>query len=312
VYFFRIAGLSIASDIDLPGFARRERSDATAGPLRAEASIVRGPVPTSLEDPREYGPTWQMGPDALLLTVPGIARFHLTGGNTIAVASEPGADAADIPAFLVGSALPILLQLRGLLTLRASAVAVNGKAVLFCGASGQGKSTLAAALAQRGYPLLADDFCTITQSSDASGSVDGDGAALKLWALAIRALQLGDRRGAALRETIQKYHVAPAAQASGPLPLGAIYVLREARAPHEPGIERPNVVDAALSLRRGAYHPRLIEPLGQRPLYFRAAMLGNHAGTYTLTVEHGFHHLPATIDTLERHWRTTAGMERAA
>lgn len=303
--FYRFAGLSVASDIDLPGLAALDRpaaaADATVG---ADVTVVRRDVPNVLGSPVEAGPTWQMGPEGFLLTVPGIARFHLTGGHTIAVASEPGADAADIPAFLVGSALPILLQLRGLLTLRASAVAVNGKAVLFCGASGQCKSSLAAAMAQRGYPLLADDLCTVTQNADASGTVHGDGAVLKLWAHAIRALQFGDRRGAALRDKIQKYLVAPAAQVPGPLPLGAIYVLREARAPHRPGIERPNAVDAALSLRRSAYHPRLIEPLGQRPLYFRAVMLGNRAGIYAFMFDHGFRRLPAAIERLEDHWRT--------
>jgi len=45
--------------------------------------------------------------------------------------------------------------------LHASGVELNGRAALFLGSSGAGKSTLAAALVQRGYPLVTDDFCVI-------------------------------------------------------------------------------------------------------------------------------------------------------
>ena len=45
---------------------------------------------------------------------------------------------------------------------------------------------------------------------------------------------------------LEKFFVEPAAAFGEPLPLGAVYALREARPPHQPGIERPNVVDAAL------------------------------------------------------------------
>jgi hypothetical protein len=278
----------------------------------ADVTILRRPVPVALDGPVAKGLTWQMNADQFLLTVPAIARFHLSGDDTIAAAPEAGGDAADIPAFLLGAAIPIMLQRRGQIVLRASAVAVNGKAVLICGASGHGKSTLAAALAQRGHRLLADDTCTIVQTTDELATVHGDGGGLKLWAQAIERLALVHRRGPPLRGKIEKYHVTLPAPAADALPLGAVYTLREARPPHAPGIERPNVVDAALILRRSAYHPALIEPLGQRPLYFRAATVGNHVGIYIFTFMHGFDHLPAMVEMLERHLLTTAAMERAA
>jgi serine kinase of HPr protein (carbohydrate metabolism regulator) len=52
---------------------------------------------------------------------------------------------------------------------------LNGKAVLVCGGSGAGKSTVAAALVQRGYPLVTDDVCAVSPSGTAAPVVHPDG-----------------------------------------------------------------------------------------------------------------------------------------
>jgi len=89
-----------------------------------------------------------------------------------------------------GSVFGILLHQREEIVLHASAVRVNGRAILFCGASGAGKSTLAAVLAQRGLPLITDDVCAITLSPAGAPMVHSDGLHLKLWAQAIERLDL--------------------------------------------------------------------------------------------------------------------------
>ncbi|MBL8133411.1 MAG: hypothetical protein JNL42_16240 [Anaerolineae bacterium] len=66
----------------------------------------------------------------------------------------------DIKTFnILGPLLGFLLHLRGITPLHASAISVHGRAVLFMGASGAGKSTTVAAFAQAGYPVIADDIC---------------------------------------------------------------------------------------------------------------------------------------------------------
>lgn len=62
--------------------------------------------------------------------------------------------------------LPLAVSNAGQLVLHASAVAVDGHALVFLGESGRGKSTLAASFARHGYPFLTDDGLFIQQSGD--------------------------------------------------------------------------------------------------------------------------------------------------
>lgn len=303
--FYTISGLSVASEIALPGIA-------LPGRPMADVTIERRPVPAVLANAEASGPTWAMAGPEFLLTIPDIARFLLRAGRAVAFQPADGADADDIPAFLLNSVFGILLHQRGQIVLHASAVRVNGKAVLFCGASASGKSTLAAALAQRGYAVLADDVCAVTLAHDGSATVHSDGRVLKLWAHSIDRLKLADRRGQRLRGGLEKYFVEPPCSVHGTLPLGAIYALREARPPLASGIERPNVVDAALLLRRSAYRPLLVRTMNQGTLYFRAAAIANHAGIYHLARPLNFAVMADVLGRLEQHWRDTGVMEMAA
>ena len=121
--------------------------------------------------------------------------------------------------------------------------------------------------------------------------------------------------GAARRcaSRLQKFYVEPDLSHTEPLPLGAIYVLREARPPHAFGIERPNVVDAALLLRRSAYRPLLVRRMDQNADYFRAAAaVANDGAIFRLTRPLVFNAMPEVIAALERHWDVLKLMEAAA
>jgi len=63
--------------------------------------------------------------------------------------------------FLVGQLLPLVAVLRGLEPLHASAVGVGDRALLFLGASGGGKSSLALELHRRGADFVSDDVAAI-------------------------------------------------------------------------------------------------------------------------------------------------------
>jgi hypothetical protein len=77
------------------------------------------------------------------------ARVYLqrTAGRTDWLGSHP----------MLTFAVSELLKRRGICSIHAAGAAVNGRAVLFAGASGVGKSTLSVALIRRGFGFLGDD-----------------------------------------------------------------------------------------------------------------------------------------------------------
>jgi hypothetical protein len=308
VHFYYVAGLTVSSEIVLPGLN-------AAAPDRGTPDVtIRGrSIPAVFANATASGPTWQIAGQQFLLRVPGVARFLLTAGDEIAFEAEPGADAGDVPIFILGTAFGILLHQREQIVLHASAVRVNDKAILFCGPSGAGKSTLAAALSRRGYRLITDDFCAITVTATGTPMVHPDGRQLKLWAQAIEKLDLEESRGQRVRKRLEKFYVDPGAAHVEALPLGAVYALHEALPPRVAGIERPNVADAALLLRFNAYRPRLVAPLNQKVLYFHAAAtIANNAGIFHLTRKLDFAAMPEVVLSLERHWLEIGLMEDAA
>jgi hypothetical protein len=73
----------------------------------------------------------------------------------------------DTATYLLGPVLGLLLRLRGVTCLHASAISVGDRAIAFVGSEGAGKSTTAAMFAQMGYPVISDDVVAITERQGA-------------------------------------------------------------------------------------------------------------------------------------------------
>jgi hypothetical protein len=223
------------------------------------------------------------------------------GGREIRYQPEPAAAARESQVYLIGSVFGALLLQRGQVVLHASAVAMNGEAVLFCGRSGAGKSTSAAALCQQGYPLLGDDFCAIAFDAHGNPRASADSKRHKLTSDSIASLELTDRRGAAVQPGVAKYFVEPLdATNAGDVPLGAIYFLGH---DEPPGIQALDTSAAARLVVDNAYRPGMVRRLGQRPRYFDAAVaILRSVCLYRFTPPRELARLPAAITGFEGHW----------
>ncbi|NJN18495.1 MAG: serine kinase [Oscillochloris sp.] len=194
------------------------------------------------------------------------AAFHVRHGREIIVEPCAGADERLIRAFLLGSALGVLLHQRGLLTLHASAVEIQGGAVAFVGWKGYGKSTTATALHTCGYRLLTDDTVALAMSGSDSPIVYPGFPQVKLWPDAAAALVEGAAELPQLHPDINKLvHRAGTGFSPAPLPLRAIFVLDQGA---EPAVEPVPIQEAFFNLVSHSYALRFLKIAGATAQHF--------------------------------------------
>lgn len=148
-------GLHICSDLPLPELPLTEAGRAT------DVSITCGSIGWT-PPPGDHSDGYvSVAGDTAYIFVEEVGAFAITAGRHIVVDAPPTTSEDLLRVFLLGGALGLLLDQRGYLVLHASAVALEGRVVVFVGSSGEGKSTTAAAMHRRGHPLLADDLVAV-------------------------------------------------------------------------------------------------------------------------------------------------------
>lgn len=211
-------GLAIQSEIRLPGcHATGELPDVT---------VRYGGVPDLLPDAVMTRVCTQIRPGRFLLRLDGVAKYLVEEGSRITIEPAPGATDDEIRLFLMAAVWSALLLQRGLLPLHGSAVQVQNGAVILAGPSGNGKSTLAAALAEQGYPVLADELCALSVSADSLPLLLPGFPQMLLWEDALRKLGRNTQHLTPVRPGLAKWIVpleeCPDCEA---IPLRSVYLL---------------------------------------------------------------------------------------
>lgn len=281
----RVYGLLVETDRPIPGLAVVDERG------RADLRVWMGRVPPEVFPPGAAEEPWYVSPRTTPAEEPTVVVHRLDGGAfrlRYADGCEYHVDAAaahvactwpphftveDAATYLLGPVLGLVLRLRGVPSLHASAVAMDGVAVALVGAAGTGKSTTAAALAERGHALVADDVLALRTEGERVLAQPAY-PHLRLWPDVVPAL-LGpgaelppltpnwDKRGLRLDQAFHPH----------PLPLGAVYVLcgREAGR-NAPRLEPMGAMEAGLTLVSNGYvgwfpdraaQARELEVLGQ-------------------------------------------------
>lgn len=164
--------------------------------------------------------------------------------------------------YLLGPILGFFLALKGTTSLHGSSICVEEKAVVFIGGGGAGKSTIAAAFALRGFPVMTEDVSPLLPQSDSFHIVPGY-PLVRLWpssaeilfgspsALPLltpnwdkRYLQLDTDRGDFVNEARQ---------------LGAVYVMAPRSVGAGPMIEELSAREAILALITNTYANLLLD-----------------------------------------------------
>ncbi|MCO5207388.1 MAG: hypothetical protein M9928_20460 [Anaerolineae bacterium] len=235
---YRVAGYDIHSDVPLP---------ALTPFLLDSHEQFQTPAPVAMPSLHQHGGATIYDDMAFLgreqrhvhvrrdnvgfwIDVASVGLFFVEASGKQVVCCRRYAKAEDAvwPLALLGPVLTLALALSGVWCLHGSAVRYKGKAIVFAGESGRGKSTLAAFL-NASWPRLADDFAPIS----AEGNLLPHFPQLKLTSA----------------EQIT-------AQTLASLPVAAIYVLRSG---NEVALQPVPLAEAALTLARHTVAARLFD-----------------------------------------------------
>jgi hypothetical protein len=163
----------------------------------------------------------------------GVEFWVDSGGRHIWLMWPDDRTPEDAALYLLGPILGLVLRLKGVMPIHASAVCVDDQAIALVGPGGAGKSTLAAGFARSGFTVLSDDVSALT--SDGIRFVVQPGCPYaKLWPASVEGLYgapdvlpklvpsdpTWDKRCLDLTDSFERR----------PRPLGAVYMIGKRRA----------------------------------------------------------------------------------
>ncbi len=288
--FYTLHGLRVRSDVAIPGLVPHD-------PATPDVEFVtREPVPAAdasepvwftgraLDDAGKpvLVVTWLKDGQACRLRYSDGVTFVLErDGTKVWISWPPHLSLLDTTSYLLGPVIGILLRLRGITALHASAVEIDGRAIVFAGHAGAGKSTTVGAFAVRGFPIIADDTVTVSRRHD--GWVTAPGyPRLRLWPDAANALDDPGRRtllAPGRNGSTHRYHMdltAPGRRFTGEtLPIGAIYLL-EPGSGHSFHASPVNAADAVFALAASVYGQQLSDRTQQAREFAELSELAGH------------------------------------
>ena len=242
-YYSEIYGLQLHLTHGVPGLL------LSSQPLRpVDVNVHFGDMPSWWREEQVPRKLWYLNPEPgpggkprlTVWSLPG--HYHLEyADGTQFILDNSGAQIwtiwpaksltlEDTATYLLGPIMGFVLLLRGFISLHGCAVTIDDRAVAIVGPAGSGKSTIAAAFAEDGYPILAEDVVMLSDHRD-TFLVQPAYPAIRLWPDSVAALYgtaatlpkltpTWDKRYLDL--TQDKYEFQP-----HPLPLAAIYLLAE-------------------------------------------------------------------------------------
>lgn len=268
---YSVSGVTLRSSVPLPLVSTRS---------------LHHDVEISFERPAEqrsvpHGPPWYTSPfeddtgqPALKVWTGANGSFDMRYSdgtrfiverNGARIQAEPraGASLESVIAYLLGPVLGFVQRLRGTVCLHASAFVYEGRAVALIGEPGAGKSTTVTAMAQRGHPIMADDYICLKEKQGIIHALPSS-PTIRLWPDAAQLL-LGpshslpaickewDKLQLDLRDSNMRIQ-------QDPVPLGAVYVLDDRVVNGEPFVRPLLGREGLICLVGNTYTNYLLDP----------------------------------------------------
>ena len=192
-----------------------------------------------------------------------IINFQLAADQkTLWILHDEEALETDLDSYFIGPILGCILRLLGVLCLHASVVNIEGRAVAILGRKRSGKSTTAAAFAQLGYAVLADDMAVITLKNGVFYVESGYAKVrLRPKSLAVLHTQQAESFEMVYEGRDSRYANLGTQFFDSPLPLGAMYLLSDGSEPGAlPYIEPFSVLERVVRLNENTFANYVITP----------------------------------------------------
>jgi hypothetical protein len=307
---YRAFGLTLASDRPVPGLVPTSASERVDTHVWFAASPDE-PVGTLPEElwfqARELADgepalrAWRLdGGRYFRLRYADGTEFVVEGaGQHVWARWSPTSTLEDTATYLLGPVLGLVLRLRGVACLHASAVAVGTHAVAFVGSAYAGKSTIAATFVRMGHRALADDIVALTIRNGVAYAVPAY-AQLRLWPESVALLYGAADALPPLTPTWDKrgLDLSRGAFQEEPLPLAAIYVLDPRSSDASPRIELLSGRECLLTLLGNSYVSYLMDRTQRREEFELLSRLVNEVPMCRLGVPHAVRHAAQLRDVI--------------
>lgn len=262
---YQLYGLSIRSEIPLtfPESPASDHADVTFSVAPRSWFAERTADLPNLAVPDDWYERRRGADGSDFLYFPDLFEFMVSpDGRAVAFAQLEQSGAWSFETYLLGHVLSYALIKQGVEPLHATTVVIDGVAAAFLGASGQGKSTLAASFVAAGHQVLTDDLLVIREVGGVLCGLPGP-PRLKLFPQIARRFLASQASTARMNPDTEKL-IVPLEDDQvrlSPTPVHAFIVLDECGS-DSAGIRLSCLSgrDAVLQLLRSTFNTRLVTP----------------------------------------------------
>lgn len=284
---YAVYGLTVASELPLGGLA-----PASGVP---DVVVRFGDVQAQAERPIRAG-CFEADAERIFVYQPKAGFLLAEGGRTLIIEVPGGHDTHFMESIVLGRGLAAILHQRGVFTLHAGAVAIDGHGLAFIGERGQGKSTTTAAFLRHGARLVTDDLLPVRFQSGRPVVFTG-GSHLKLWPQSAEAAGGSLHPHTRVADHVDKRYWSAEGRLEGAaVPLRAVYELAFG---DDFELKRHAPRAAFAALHRHAFTGGLAATTGQGPGYLRrVASVAEHTPVYGLIRPRDLTRLDELVDLL--------------
>lgn len=277
IYTF-IYGLTVGLNAKIPGIAAIDFV-----PDHVDVEIVLGELPFWLGNRNESKTVWYVSKEDEPGAEPSLVICETAGGLYFQVRYSDGTEflinkfgtriwgtwshetltLEDTATYLLGPIMGFVLLLHGRVSLHASTIVIGGKAIALIGPAGAGKSTTAAAFAELGYSVLAEDVSTLDDRGT-SFLVQPAYPCIRLWPASVKALYGTEGALPKLTPTWDKCYLDLSQEQyefeKESVPLAAIYLLsKRSDDPAAPLVRELSISEAVIALTANTYGTYLMK-----------------------------------------------------